>query len=127
MIRNRVLALIFKDMGLTEAWGGMMKIREQIKDYPEIAADFFEPGYAFQVHKKTVRHPARNRTTIGQLPDKLSLLKFCEDKMMAFLNLKHRETFTHNYYLRSLMNDLIAMTIPGKPNSPKQKYHITSG
>lgn len=138
VIRNRLLAMIFKDMGLIEAWGsGMMKIREQMKDYPEIAADFLEPGYVFQVqfikrdYQASNQDPDKYRTSTGQAPDKLDLLEFCEDErtikeMMAFLKLKHRETFTHNY-LRPLMNEyFITMTIPDKPNSPNQKYQTTS-
>ncbi|MCP4104072.1 MAG: hypothetical protein GY749_00805 [Desulfobacteraceae bacterium] len=95
---------------------------------PEIAVDFLEAGYTFQVQFKK-KLPGSQPGT-GQVPDKLNLLEFCENKrtikeMMAFLNLKHRETFTHNY-LRPLMNEhLVAMTIPDKPNSPRQKYHIT--
>jgi ATP-dependent DNA helicase RecG len=49
-IRNRVLAPIFKDMKLIEAWGsGIQKIKTELKDYPEIELVLKEAGYAFQV------------------------------------------------------------------------------
>jgi predicted HTH transcriptional regulator len=49
-IRNRILAPIFKELGLIEAWGtGMRKIREAVLKYPEIDIVFQEVGYAFQV------------------------------------------------------------------------------
>ncbi|MCK5119097.1 MAG: transcriptional regulator, partial [Candidatus Latescibacteria bacterium] len=67
----------------------------------------------------------------GQVPDKLKLLSFCRQErsikeMMAFLNRKHRETFSINTIHPLMENNLIAMTIPDKPKSPKQKYRITS-
>ncbi len=57
VIRNRILARIFKEMGFIEAWGsGIPKIRKMIEDYPEIDLDFVEAGYTFQVRfkKKTI-------------------------------------------------------------------------
>ena len=48
-IRNRILAPIFKDLGLIEAWGtGMRKIKEAVSRYREIEAIFQEAGYSFQ-------------------------------------------------------------------------------
>ena len=36
-IRNRVLAPIFKDLKLIEAWGsGIRKMHDELTDYPEI-------------------------------------------------------------------------------------------
>ena len=50
VIRNRVIALIFKDLGLIEAWGsGMLKIRQAVSEYPETDVVFREAGHAFQV------------------------------------------------------------------------------
>jgi ATP-dependent DNA helicase RecG len=52
-IRNRVLAPIFEDLGLIEAWGaGMQKIRQASLKYPEIETVFQEVGLAFQVQFK---------------------------------------------------------------------------
>jgi len=49
-IRNRVLAPIFKDMKLIEAWGrGIQKMKTELKDYPEIELVLQEAGHAFQV------------------------------------------------------------------------------
>ncbi|MFC1856547.1 RNA-binding domain-containing protein [Thermodesulfobacteriota bacterium] len=49
-IRNRVLAPIFKDMKLIEAWGsGIQKIRKELEPYPEIELILQETGRAFQV------------------------------------------------------------------------------
>lgn len=49
-IRNRVLAPIFKDLKLIEAWGsGIRKIHDELKNYPEIKLVLQEAGQAFQV------------------------------------------------------------------------------
>ena len=49
-IRNRVLAPIFKDMKLIEAWGsGIQKMKTELKDYPEIELVLQEAGHTFQV------------------------------------------------------------------------------
>lgn len=49
-IRNRVLAPIFKDMKLIEAWGsGIQKMKTDLKDYPEIDLVLIEASHTFQV------------------------------------------------------------------------------
>ena len=49
-IRNRILAPIFKDLKLIEAWGtGIKKMKQELQNYPEIELTFQEAGHAFQV------------------------------------------------------------------------------
>ena len=49
-IRNRVLAPIFKKLGLIEQWGtGFRKIQQALKEYPNIELRINEPGMAFQI------------------------------------------------------------------------------
>lgn len=43
-------------------------------------------------------------------------------ELMAALNVKHKPNFRKNYLQPALLHNLIEMTIPEKPNSPKQKY-----
>ena len=48
-IRNRVLAPIFKELKLIEAWGsGIQKMRQELADYPEIELVLKEAGHVFQ-------------------------------------------------------------------------------
>ena len=57
-IRNRILAPIFKDMKLIEAWGsGIQKMKAELKYYPEIELVLQEVGHAFQVQfvKKAIQ------------------------------------------------------------------------
>jgi len=54
-IRNKILAPIFKRLGIIEQWGnGLKLIADELKKYPEIGLDWKEPGIAFRVifHKK---------------------------------------------------------------------------
>jgi len=49
-IRNKVLAPIFKRLGIIEQWGnGLKLIAEELKEYPEIGFDWKEPGMSFRV------------------------------------------------------------------------------
>ncbi len=42
------------------------------------------------------------------------------------LGLSDRESFVLNYMLPALQNGFIELTIPDKPNSPKQQYRLTA-
>jgi|GEM_PF-165856 len=84
---------------------------------------------------KMVKRPLRKAEAdifeTGQEPDKLiEILKFCSSpkslkKIMARMNLKHRETFINNYLKPLLIEELLVFTLPNKPKSRNQKYIIT--
>jgi len=49
-IRNKVLAPVFKKMGIIDQWGNGLKIiSDELKNYPEIEFNWFELGLQFQV------------------------------------------------------------------------------
>lgn len=49
-IRNKVLAQVFKKLGIIEQWGnGLRLIAEELKKYPEIKFEWSEPGISFRV------------------------------------------------------------------------------
>ncbi len=49
-IRNKVLAPVFKKLGIIEQWGnGLQLIAEELRNYPEIELQWSEPGMAFRV------------------------------------------------------------------------------
>ena len=63
-IRNRVLAPIFKNLNLIEAWGtGFQGMRKALKKYPEVDLILQEVGYVFQVQ---FRKRMVDRTSTGQ-------------------------------------------------------------
>lgn len=57
-IRNKVIAPVFKKLGLIDQWGnGLKLISDELKTYPEIEFKWFEKGMQFQVQfiKKAVK------------------------------------------------------------------------
>jgi len=146
-IRNRVLAPIFKDLKLIEAWGtGIQKMQKALENRQEIELILSETGRAFQVQFKkkpkpehiadrttvfkTVQVPYKMRTSSVQDAYKLKVLDFCREQrsmqeMMTYMNLKHRANFLINYIHPLLQDQMISLTIPDKPKSPRQKYIVT--
>ncbi|TNF46288.1 MAG: transcriptional regulator, partial [Bacteroidetes bacterium] len=53
-------------------------------------------------------------------------LPFSLSDLMQKLELKHRPTFLYNYLKPALENKWIEMTNPESPNSPNQRYRITT-
>ena len=55
------------------------------------------------------------------------ILAFCAEpksrkEIMEFVGVSRRATFYENYLLPLLSSEKLVMTLPDKPNSPKQKY-----
>ena len=76
-IRNRVLAPIFKDLKLIEAWGsGIRKMRAELTEYPEIELVLQEAGQIFQVQFRktdiegTKLRPSKNQVGTNQAPSR---------------------------------------------------------
>jgi ATP-dependent DNA helicase RecG len=46
-------------------------------------------------------------------------------EIMEMLGLRDRNSFSENYLIPALTNELIEMTQPDSPNSPTQKYRLT--
>jgi ATP-dependent DNA helicase RecG len=135
-IRNKLLAEAFYLMGDIEKYGtGFVRIRQWLKDYPEISYEISEIGDFFRIVLESGgdmlgQVPDKCRTSAGQVPDKLNILAFCRTErsvkeMMTFFNMKHRETFMKNYIHQLIEEGILTMTIPDKPRSSKQRYVTT--
>ena len=165
-IRNRVLAPIFKDLKLIEAWGtGIQRMKSELASYPEIELILQEAGYSFQVqfHRKE-KGCAKPRTTTGQPPDNLrtgpdevtrevrpksvpSPSQVCPKSVPSFVFFALLDTARDQASIEDLMKvagqtnrtrfrksvlrplldaNVLAMTIPDKPKSSKQKYRLTN-
>ncbi|MCD6578955.1 putative DNA binding domain-containing protein [bacterium] len=49
-IRNKVLATVFKKLGIIEQWGnGLRLISDELKKYPDVKLEWNEPGIAFRI------------------------------------------------------------------------------
>ena len=74
-IRNKVIAPVFKRLGIIDQWGnGLKLISEDLKEYPEIGFKWFEKGLQFQVQfiKKNYIAPKENKG-FGFLADEYNL------------------------------------------------------
>ena len=153
-IRNRVLAPIFKDMKLIEAWGsGIQKMKIELEDYPEIELVLKEAGHAFQVQfvkkeragAESGQSEGRVRAESGQSQGRVkkdtqpeSQPESAKEKILEVLasgplskaeiseNLgMEKITGYLNRIVRGLLSEgLIEYTIPSKPNSRLQKYRL---
>lgn len=69
-IRNKILAPVFKRLGIIEQWGnGLKLIAEELHSYPEIEFSWKEPGIAFRVtftNKNHIQQPEFDIEAIGQ-------------------------------------------------------------
>jgi ATP-dependent DNA helicase RecG len=135
-IRNRVLAPIFKELGLLEGWGtGIRKIRNELKAWPGIELNLQEVGQAFQIQFVNIqsRHEAHEAHVqqVGLTQIELVILKSCETGTVGsavLLKAAGYSNRTGNFkksLARLLHQNLIEMTIPDKPRSSKQQYRLT--
>ncbi len=148
-IRNKVIAPVFKKLGIIDQWGnGLKLIADELKEYPEIEFKWFERGLQFQVQftKKDYK-PYGTTAMIGesvwdqagaktgpsrdQVGTKSGLMLIACDKpvmiqeLMTVMVLKNRSKFRKKYLTPLLEEDILAMTIPDKPTSSRQQYTLT--
>lgn len=149
-IRNRVLAPIFKELKLIEAWGsGIRKMHDELTGYPEIELALKEPGNTFQVQFRkrdfpgTKSEPSRDQAGTNQAPSRhqvgtkftlnenqVNVLKECQKplslfELMQIFNRSDRTKFRRGIISPLLETGLLEMTDPNTPNNPKQKYRTT--
>ena len=139
-IRNRILAPIFKELGLIEAWGtGIRRMRNEVNDYPNIQLELQETGNSFQVRfiKVSAQEEAQEAHDEAQeAQDELTnidyrILYSCSKQPLSgneLLSEAGYSTRTGNFkksLSKLLSRKLIEMTIPDKPTSSKQRYRIT--
>ena len=127
-IRNRVLAPIFKDLGLIESWGtGIQRIRREIEDHGNCNLVLQEVGSAFQVQFVKLEVTTEVTTEVARM---ISLMtqEHSRDELMALMALKNAEHFRKHYLKPALeiTPALVEMTIPDKPTSRNQKYRLTA-
>jgi predicted HTH transcriptional regulator len=131
-IRNRILAPIFKDLKIIEAWGtGIQKIKQALKYYPEIELVMHEVGRAFQIQfqKRTAKmHQVGTKSALSAGQFKIlknSIEPVPIQKLLEICNRSDRTKFRKAILNPLIESGLVEMTKPEAPRSPKQKYVIT--
>ncbi|MBW2739746.1 MAG: hypothetical protein JRE64_13065 [Deltaproteobacteria bacterium] len=98
------------------------------------ALGHLEPGYDNDRSLKTfeIRLPLAKDQVTPQVTEQVGKLlwqfgnKPVDGKsLMAAVGISHRPTFLYSYLQPALNAGLVEMTIPDKPRSSKQKYHLT--
>jgi ATP-dependent DNA helicase RecG len=66
-IRNKVLAVVFKKLGIIEQWGnGLRLIAEELKKYPDIKFEWSEPGISFRVTFRKLNYGLETQSTLTE-------------------------------------------------------------
>ncbi len=129
--KNPTIARIFKEIGYAEELGsGIRNISKYIKEYQKGEVQFIENDIfkvIITLGENNTPHVTPHVTPHDE-QDKTSLiLEFCtepktRDEIQNYLGLKDRKYFSKNILGPLISQDLLQLTIPDKPKSPKQKY-----
>jgi len=138
--RNRRIGELLKELRLAESRGtGIPKIRRRMQENGSPAAkfDFDETHTYFRVilpiHPK-YRIPYAPQVTPQvalQVPPEVKQLleimggDMTRQEIQGRLGLNDKKHFRKAYLQPALQKNLIEMTLPDKPQSSKQKYHLT--
>lgn len=129
-IRNKVLAPVFKRLGIIEQWGnGLKMIAEELKEYPEIEFKWKEPGIAFRItftnnkytDKQELQHESLYSKTLRLVLDKASSTK----EISIALGQKSISGQLKKVLAKLRKDKLVEWTEPETHKSSKQKYRIT--
>ena len=143
--KNPAIAKVFREIGYAEELGsGVKNLYKYSKLYggsdPKLVeGDIFTTTIlldAVTEHVDSlVTEQAQSKQQAGsdQASDQVSdqaILEFCKteksiSEIMNFTGMKHRTYFRNNVLKLLIEKKLIALTVPDKPNSPKQKYIAT--
>ena len=133
--KNPNIAKIFREIGLAEEMGsGVRNLFKYSKIYsgfePEIEeGDIFKVVIRVPIKKENIPQvPPQDTPQAEELSKReIAILDFCKiprsaDKIGKFINIKDRKHLRNSILKPLLEKKLLKLTIPDKPNSPKQKY-----
>ena len=122
--RNRAIARFFKEAGIIERYGsGISRIKAECKVHGVIEPIFEEFVHGFRV--TLFKEKLSDKATPQATPQ--AILEFCKEaktsnEIMDNLGLKDKKYFRVNILKPLIEKELLSLTIPDKPRSPKQKY-----
>ena len=136
--RNKVIAPIFKRMGIIDQWGnGLKLIFDELKAYPQIGFQWKEVGLSFQVQFVKLDYVAKQelgqelgqelaeQTMYSLILEKLTVEPMSRQDLVVAFNLKKVSGYLNRTLTKLLAQKLIAHTIPDTPNHPAQKFQLT--
>lgn len=140
--RNKVIAPVFKRLGVIDQWGnGLKLIADELKEYPNIELRWKEVGLSFQVQfvrLDYLQNAERIKNVQQELQQELQKATLYSEVLHCIVNntLSRQEISLAlgqkkvsgqlNKVIQKLItNNLIERTIPEKPNHPAQKFQLT--
>jgi predicted HTH transcriptional regulator len=141
-VRNKVLAPVFKRLGIIEQWGnGLQLIADDLNAYPEIELAWKEAGIAFRVSfiKKNyqahlesqqelqleLRHELEHESMFTEILKIITVKTIATKGIAKDLGHKSISGALKKTITKLQEHRLIEWTIPEKPKSSKQQYKIT--
>ena len=136
--RNKVIAPIFKRLGIIDQWGnGLKLIFDELKAYPQIGFQWKEVGLSFQVQFVKLDYVAKQelgqelgqelaeQTMYSLILEKLTVEPMSRQDLVVAFNLKKVSGYLNRTLTKLLAQKLIEHTIPDTPNHPAQKFQLT--
>jgi len=136
--RNKVIAPVFKRLGIIDQWGnGLKLIADELKAYPEIEMRWHEVGLSFQIqfvktnfvdeeaHRQELGQELNERTLYSFILEKLTAEPLSRQDMVVVFGLKKVSGYLNRTISKLVSHNLIERTIPDVPNHPAQQFRIT--
>jgi len=126
-LRNKLLAEVFYLTGDIERYGtGFIRIRDFLKDYPEITLSVAEKGDFFRAELRIDHAPPQQVTPqVIRLIQALNIPRGRRE-LQDRLALRDREHFRKKYLQPALKAGWISMSKPDNPTAANQKYSLTT-
>jgi len=146
-IRNKIIAPVFKKIGIIDQWGSGLKIiADELKQYPQIGFKWSEKGLQFQVQffKNEMQQPEQpdGRPEQPELVDLVKKEKIQKSLLGEILKVLERDHHTKKELsealgqkeisgqLKKILKKILDLglaeqTIPTNRNHPHQQYRLT--
>ncbi|AFU69555.1 ATP binding protein with AAA and HATPase domains [Psychroflexus torquis ATCC 700755] len=141
-VRNKVLAPVFKRLGIIEQWGnGLQLIADDLNAYPEIELAWKEAGIAFRVSfikknyqaqlesqlelRHELEHELQHESLFSKTLQIVATKTSATKEIALALGQKNISGYLKKVIGKLLEQQLIEWTIPETPKSSKQQYKIT--
>ena len=140
--RNKVIAPVFKRMGIIDQWGnGLKLIADELKEYPQIEFRWKETGLSFQVQfvkldyiagqelgqelQQELQGELNNPTMYSEVLYKILETPLSRKAISEAFGQKKISGQLEKVLSKLIEDKLIENTIQGNKNHPKQKLRIT--
>jgi predicted HTH transcriptional regulator len=132
--RNKIIAPVFKHLGIIDQWGnGLTLIKEELKEYPQIDFRWKDVGLSFQiqfvnlnyVEGQELQQELQNKTLYSDVLVIISVEALSRNKISKKLGQKTISGQLNKVLLKLIENKLIEYTIPDNPTHPAQKFRLS--